>query len=141
ASVRESGAMLQIFAFESIEVLACDLWFEDPEPQPGSEGAERGVRIELRRIRAGELRGSRYSAVPITIDEPIWRADLFELADGPPGTFDRTHHHPRFHGWEPSRRRFEPELSASPVEWVGERLGDLPALLEEARVDPASVAP
>lgn len=53
--------------------------------------------------------------------------------DGPPGSFDRTHYHPRIaDGWEPGRRVFEPELSAFPVEWVGSRLADLEGLLARA---------
>ena len=35
-------------------------------------------------LEPGELTGSIYSARPITIAEPVWRADLLESADGPP---------------------------------------------------------
>jgi len=56
-----------------------------------------------------------------------------------PGCLDRAHHHPRFVGWEPGRRRFVADLSARPLEWVGERLGDLDGLLAEAGVAPGEV--
>jgi Ser/Thr protein kinase RdoA (MazF antagonist) len=70
---------------------------------------------------------------------PVWRADLLESADGPPGSFDRTHYHPALQGWEPGRRVFDRDLSAHPVEWVGARLAALETLLAEAGVasDPA----
>jgi hypothetical protein len=77
----------------------------------------------------GELKGSIYSAQPIGVNRPIWRADLLESVAGPPGSFDRTHHHPAFNGWEPSKRHFVPELSADPLAWVGAHLADLPARL------------
>ena len=133
--------MLYAFGFERIAVVVCDLYFRDPEPDPGQEGAERGVRVEVRQLVAGELQGSVYSAQPIAIDAPIWRGDLLESVDGPVGSFDRTHHHPRFRAWEPGRRHFVPELSAAPLDWVASRLADLPALLEEAKVDPSVAGP
>ena len=80
----------------------------------------------------GSLNGSIYSAQPIGVDRPIWRADLLESVAGPFGSFDRTHHHPAFNGWEPSRRHFVPELSADPLGWVGAHLSDLPTQLAEA---------
>lgn len=131
--------MLYAFGFERIGVVISDLYFVDPNPLPGQEGAERGVRLELRVLEPGELRGSIYSARPITIDQPIWRADLLESADGPPATFDRTHHHPAFTGWDPSNRNFVPELSADPVGWVSNRLMDLDAILVDAGVPCAAV--
>jgi hypothetical protein len=134
-----SAGVLYLFGFERIGVVLSDLYFVDPNPEPGQEGAERGVRLELRHLRAGELNGSIYSARPVGIEEPIWRADLLERAEGPPASFGRTHHHPRFRGWEPTPRAFVPELSADPVEWVGERLRDPEPLLREARVDIAQL--
>ena len=131
--------MLYAFGFERIAVVLSDLYFVDPDPTPGQEGAVRGVRLEVRFLDASPLRGSIYSAQPITVDRPIWRCDLLESVAGPAGSHDRTHHHPRFDGWEPSHRVFVEELSAAPLEWVGARLGDLPALLHEAGVDPAEV--
>ena len=127
--------MLYAFGFERIGVVVSDLYFVDPDPIPGQEGAERGVRVELRFLASDPLRGSIYSAQPISIDRPIWRCDLLESVAGPPGSHDRTHHHPRFDGWEPSHRVFAEDLSAAPLDWLGARLGDLPMLLTEAGID------
>jgi hypothetical protein len=126
--------MLYAFGFSRIGVLASDLYFVDPQPGPGQEGAERGVRLEVRMLERGELRGSRYSAQPIEVAEPVWRADLLETVDGPPGSLNRAHHHPRFRGWEPGSRKFDPDMTADPVQWVGDQLADLNGLLEGAGV-------
>jgi hypothetical protein len=125
---------LYAFGFERIGVVVSDLYFVDPTPGEGQEGAERGVRLELRMFERGELRGSIYSAQPIAVDRPIWRVDLLETVAGPPASFDRTHHHPAFRGWEPGSRHFVEELSADPLGWLGAQLGDLPRLLETAGV-------
>jgi hypothetical protein len=87
----------------------------------------------------GELKGSIYSAQPIGIGQPVWRADLLESTDGKPGSFDRTHYHPMFTGWNPCKRVFARELSADPLGWLGRKLADLPGLLNEAGV-PAGTA-
>jgi hypothetical protein len=126
--------MLYAFGFGRVGVLASDMYIVLPEPQPGQEGAERGVRLEVRLLERGELRGSIYSAQPIEVGEPVWRVDLLEAVDGPPGSLNRAHHHPAFRGWEPGRRVFDPDLSASPVQWVGEQLADLEGLLDRAGV-------
>lgn len=132
--------MLQVFGFETIGVVVGDIYFQDPRPTPGEEGPEQGVRVEVRFLGRGELQGSIYSATPIAVDRPIWRIDLLESVESP-GTFDRTHHHPRFHGWNPTRRHFVPELSEDPLGWLRSRLEDLGAVLDEARVDLAEIDP
>jgi hypothetical protein len=126
--------VLYAFGFERIGVLVSDLYFVDPAPGPGQEGAERGVRLEVRMLGQGELKGSIYSARPIEVGQPVWRADLLETADGPPGSLNRAHHHPAFSGWDPGQRSFDPNLSADPVRWVGDQLSDLGALLDRAGV-------
>ena len=133
--------MLYLFGFESIGVVVSDLYFVDPEPGPGQEGAERGVRLEVRMLERGELRGSIYSAQPIAVGRPIWRGDLLESVAGPPGSHDRTHHHPRFTGWEPGHRNFVEELSADPLGWVAQRLEDLDCLLAEGGVSRSEIDP
>jgi hypothetical protein len=133
--------MLYVFGFGWLAVLISDLYFQHPDPPEGQEGPEHGVRLELRRIRAGVLRGSVYSARPISVEEPIWRVDLLESVGGPPGSFDRAHHHPRFSGWNESERVFEEELSADPVGWLGRKLSDLPTLLAQAGADAAAASP
>jgi hypothetical protein len=126
--------MLCTFGFERIGVLLSDLYFVDPDPGKGQEGAEHGVRLELRALERGDLKGSIYSAQPISVGQPIWRVDLLESVDGKPGSFDRTHHHPAFTGWEPGRRVFVRELSADPIAWLATKLSDLPEVLKEAGV-------
>jgi hypothetical protein len=124
--------VLYAFGFERVGVVVGDLYFVDPCPIKGQEGAEHGVRLELRELRRGELKGSVYSAQPIEVGAPVWRADLLESVEGPPGSFDRTHHHPAFTGWNPGHRVFVPELSADPVGWLGGKLADLDSLLAGA---------
>jgi hypothetical protein len=126
--------VLYAFGFERIGVVVSDMYFVDPDPLPGQESAEHGVRLEVRMLRQGELKGNIYSARPIEVGEPIWRADLLEAADGPVGSLNRAHHHPTFSGWEPGERVFDKDLSARPVDWVGEQLSDLGAVLERAGV-------
>ena len=132
--------MFYAFGFDRVSVVAGDLYFLDPDPSPGQEGAERGVRLELRLLEAGELQGSIYSARPIVVDRPIWRVDLLESVTGPPGSLNRAHHHPVFTGWDPGPRSFVAELSAQPVDWVCAQLSDLDVLLKQAGVGASEVA-
>jgi hypothetical protein len=127
--------MLYAFGFDRVSVLVSDLYFVDPAPLAGQDSAERGVRLEVRMLERGELKGSIYSAQPIGIGQPVWRADLLESVESPPGSLDRAHHHPAFTGWEPGHRVFDERLSASPVAWVGEQLSDLRALLSRAGIE------
>ncbi len=133
--------MLYAFGFDRLAVLASDLYFQHPAPPPGQEGPEHGVRLELRRIEAGELRGSIFSSRPISVEDPIWRVDLLESVGGQPGSFDRTHHHPRFSGWNESERLFDEEMSGDPVRWLGRKLSDLPSLLAQAGVAADTASP
>ena len=133
--------MLYAFGFETVGVVVGDLYFVDPNPTEGQEGAERGVRLEVRMMERPDPPGSPYSAMPINVERPIWRADLLETVEGEPGSHDRTHHHPRFRGWEPGRRRFDELVGQEPVAWVGEQLADLDALVERSEVDPEEVDP
>ena len=96
--------MLYAFGFERVGVVVGDLYFVDPQPHKGQKGAEHGVRLELRVLERGALKGSIYSAQPIEVGQPIWRVDLLESVEGRPGSFDRTHYHPVFSGWNPNRR-------------------------------------
>ena len=131
--------MLYLFGFQKIGVVISDLYFVDPHPIPGQESPERGARLEVRFLEQHAVEGSIYASRPIAIGLPIWRADLLESADGPPGTFDRTHHHPGYRGWEAGERVFDEELSARPMAWVGRALGDLKSLLAWAGLDPGDV--
>ena len=126
--------MLYAFGFDRVGVVVGDLYFVNPDPAAGQEGPERGVRLEVRLLEQGRLKGNVYSARPIVVDRPVWRADLLESAQGRHGSFDRTHHHPAFRGWDPGPRYFDQALAADPLTWVGSRLGDLGRLLDEAGV-------
>ena len=133
--------MLYAFGFDRVGVLVGDLYFVNPRPPKGQEGAEHGVRLELRMLGRGPLNGSIFSAQPIEVGQPVWRADLLESVAGPPGSFDRAHHHPAFTGWEPGRRVFVRELSADPLGWLGARLADLDGLLTSAGFPAEAVGP
>lgn len=127
--------MLWTLAFDRLGVAMSDLYFVDPAIDQGEEGAERGVRLEIRVFEREPLKGSVYSAVPIRVDRPVWRIDLLETAESEPGSLNRAHHHPRFHGWDPSRRVFDEELSADPVRWVGERFAELGDVLADTGLE------
>ena len=132
--------MLQAFVFEKVGVVVADIYFLDPDPDPGQEGPEHGVRLELRVFDQGKPKHSIYSAIPVTAGKPIWRVDLLEAVDGKPGSFNRTHHHPSFtRRWDPVSRHFERELSTDPLGWLGGQLADLPGILDRAEV-PQDVA-
>ncbi len=131
--------MLYAFGFERVGVLVGDLYFVNPRPISGQEGAERGVRLELRLLERQPLHGGIYSAQPILVDRPIWRVDLLESVASAPGSLDRAHHHPAFAGWEPGPRVFVPELSAAPVDWLAAQLADPDALLARAGVAAGTV--
>lgn len=133
--------MLYAFGFERVGVVVGDLFFVDPAPGPGQEGAERGVRLEVRVLERPQLEGSVYSVQPISIDRPIWRVDLLETVDGAPGSYDRTHHHPRLRGWEPGRREWDDDLAADPIDWLGRQLSDLDLLVDRSEIDASDVDP
>jgi hypothetical protein len=117
-----------------VGVVLGDLYFVDPDPMPGQESPERGVRVEVRFVESKEVEGSIYAAIPILIGEPIWRLDLLESVDGEPGSFDRAHHHPLMRGYEPGARKFDKQLSSDPLGYLEARLRDLPGLLEQAEL-------
>ena len=133
--------MLYAFGFERLGVVVGDLYFVNPEPEEGQEGPERGVRLELRLLERGDLKGSIYSAQPIAVGRPLWRVDLLESVDSAPGSLDRAHHHPAFDGWEPGRRHFVDELTAAPLRWLEGELADPQRVLERAGVPADEVGP
>jgi hypothetical protein len=132
--------MLYMFGFEKVGLVMSDLYFLDPFPDPGQgEGAERGVRLELRLLELGTAEGTIYASRPIAVGRPLWRGDLLETVEGPPGSFDRTHHHLAFKGWEPDKRVFDTALSADPITFIGEALSDLDKLIAQAEVNPGDI--
>jgi hypothetical protein len=128
--------MLHVFGFGTVGVAVGDLYFVDPQAAVGQEGPERGVRLEVRILASAPTEGSIYSSRPILVDRPLWRADLLESVAGGPGTWDRTHHHPKMRGWEPGSRRFDDAMSTDPLGFVAAQLSDLKGLMDGAGVDP-----
>jgi hypothetical protein len=133
--------MLQIFGFEKIGVVFGDLYFHPAHGPEDEHGAEHGVRLEVRILEKGPAEGSESGSRRITAAEPIWRVDLLETVTGPPGSFDRTHHHPDMHNWNGGMRTDVPELQTDPVGWIGKALSDLDWLLAESDFGPEDVDP
>ena len=106
------------YLYQRLGIAIEDVYFLEPDPAPGEEGPERGVRVEVRLIENQPLSGSRYSAYPIAIRTAIWRADLFGSVAAGPGARDRMHYHPLMAGDEPGERQFEPAIRADPLGWI-----------------------
>jgi hypothetical protein len=101
---------------------------------------EHGARLELRLLEPQAHRGTESAAQRFVIDQPVWRADLFDRLDRPAGTFSAAHFHPRFDGDEPSDRVFREELTADPWAWATAQLSDLEAVADAAGLAPDAVA-
>jgi hypothetical protein len=113
----------QIVALSRVAVVVRH-WFEiDLE----DSSMEHGARIELRELAVHPHRGSESAAQLVTADRPWWRADLFDRLADRPGSFGAAHYHPEFSGNEPCERVWDPRLTASPWEWLGDQLSELGA--------------
>jgi hypothetical protein len=88
---------------------------------------EHGARVELRELPAQAHRGSESAAQVITLDRPLWRADLFDRLRDEAGSFGVAHYHPRFDGNEPCDRTWDPALTADPWRWLGDQFASLGA--------------
>ena len=86
---------------------------------------EHGARIELRELPVQAHRGSESAAQAITLDRPLWRADLFDRLRDEAGTFGVAHYHPWFSGDEPCDRAWDPALTADPWRWLGDQFASL----------------
>jgi hypothetical protein len=122
--------MKQAFVFERVAVIV-EPWHEPMEPP------ERGARVEVRLLDDEPPRGSRSAAQRMVIDQPLFRADLFDEVDGPPGNLRKAHFHPSFDGVEPCERAWSDEIRDDPTGWLVKQLDDLPALLAQSGVDVA----
>jgi hypothetical protein len=120
--------MQQAFVFEKVAVLV-RTWSEPMDPP------ERGARVEVRLLADEPWRGTRSAAQRVVIDQPVFRADLFDQVDSPPGNLRSAHFHPRFHGVEPCDRHWRDDIRTDPTGWLAAQLGDLRRLLEESGVD------
>ncbi len=120
--------MRHAFVFEGTAVLVGP-WHEPMDPP------ERGARIEVRLLEPQPWRGSPFAAQRIVVDDPIFRADLFDRMDQPPGALGSAHFHPSFTGVEPCTRQWPEAIKADPTAWLTRELGNLPGLLARAGVD------
>ena len=114
-------------------------WFEiDLE----DASMEHGARIELRELATHPRRGSESAAQLITLDRPLWRADLFDRLTDEPGTFGVAHYHPEFSGNEPCPRVWDPELTARPWRWLRDQFARPGAAQPNGQweLDPADAA-
>jgi hypothetical protein len=123
--------MIHAFVFDEIAVLVGP-WHEPMDPP------EHGVRVEVR-LRADEpQRGSRFAAQRLSIDQPVFRADLFDEVDGPPANLAKAHFHSGFDGVEPRIREWPSRVREDPLGWLADELSDLPAMFARAGVDASS---
>ena len=88
---------------------------------------EHGARIEVRELPARAHRGSESAAQVITLDRPLWRADLFDRVEGEGQGFSAAHYHPYFNGSEPCARVWDPALTADPWQWLADQFASLGA--------------
>lgn len=115
--------MIRTFMYPQSAVLVRH-WIEIDQDDASME---HGARVELRRLDLQPQRGSGSAAQAFVIDQPVWRVDLFDRLDAPPGNYNAAHYHPCFDGNEPSEREFSVDLTADPLAWVRQHLSDIPA--------------
>jgi len=120
--------VLQAFVFDEVAVLVRH-WFEI---DLADSHTEHGARIELRLLAEQPHRGTESASQRYVIDQPAWRADLFDRLDAPVGGFDAAHFHPRFAGVEPSERHWADPVRDEPWVWLGEQLSNVERLVEAA---------
>ena len=120
--------MLQAWVFDKVAVLVFP-WREPIDPP------ERGARVEVRLRPSEPHRGSYAAAQRIVIDEPVFRADLFDQVTAPPGNLRSAHFHPHFEGAEPCDRVWPGELKRDPTAWLAAELDDLVQLIARSNVD------
>jgi hypothetical protein len=105
------------------------------EEQQADGTRETGCRVQLRLVRTVPAPEPppvpRRDAVFWSIEEPIWRADLFTEVGGS-GPYDAAHYHPTFAGMTPCERVGDPTIRPDPLGWIARRLSDIPAMLTEA---------
>ena len=110
--------MRNAYVFEGIAVLVGP-WHEPMTPP------ERGARVEVRLLDLEPKRGSRFAAERVVLDQPVFRADLFDRTDSPAGNLKSAHFHPRFDGIEPCDRHWDEAIQRDPAAWLAGELRDL----------------
>jgi hypothetical protein len=124
--------MLIVYSFTRIAVIV-RRWFEITPVA----SMEHGARVELALLTPQPHRGTDSAAQKTVIDQPFWRADLFNRLDQPRDSYSAAHFHPYFNGVEPSDRVWSTELTASPWSWLTEQMENLEARVEGAGLDPS----
>ena len=127
--------MERAWLFETMCVTVFEVDFLDPALRFEPDARERGVRVELRPTSSAPTGGTVYASDPITLQPAICRIDLLESR---PGAADRMHWHPVMRAGEPGDRTFDAALSADPLGWLTERLGNVTILLSGAGAEPAA---
>ena len=117
--------MRQVFVFEKVAVVVGP-WWEPMDPP------ERGARVEVRLVTGEPHRGNRFAAQRIVVDQPVFRADLFDQIDAPPGNLHSAHFHEGFDGVEPRVRQWPPAIKQDPIAWLRAELSDLENVLVRA---------
>src|SRR3954468_19354090 len=112
---------MRAWTFDKIAVVVFP-WHEPMEPP------ERGARVEVRMLADEPAPGARVPAQRVVIDEPVFRADLFDQTDAPPGNLRSAHFHPHFDGVEPCDRFWRDEIKTDPTGWLAGELSDLESL-------------
>ena len=125
--------MRQAFVFEGVTVLVGP-WHEPMSPP------ERGTRVEVRLLEQEEERGSPSAAERVVIDQPVFRADLFDQTNAPAGNLRAAHYHPAFEGIEPCSRTWDEAIQEDPTGWLARELRDLPGMLERSGCDVGDAA-
>ena len=119
--------MQTIWKFGRLAVVGELIDFRDPAVT-GPDVRERGLRVELRVVRAdGE--GSIYASEGWVFAPAVCRFDLLESR---PGAANRMHWHPVMAGGEPGDRTFDRGMASDPSAWLVARLCDVEALLRGA---------
>jgi hypothetical protein len=126
-------SMLQAWVFDTVAVLVFP-WHEPVDPP------ERGARVEVRLLADEPHRGSYAAAQRVVIDEPMFRADLFDQTTAPPGNLRSAHFHAHFDGVEPTDRLWPDEIKRDPTGWLAAELADLPSLLARGGADVEAAA-
>jgi hypothetical protein len=112
---KAAGGIVQHILALSRSAVIVRHWFEI---DLDNSSMEHGVRVELRELSDHPRRGSESAAQLVTLDRPLWRADLFDRHTDAPGSFGVAHYHPKFIGNEPCPRVWDPQLTADPWRWL-----------------------
>jgi hypothetical protein len=122
--------VIHAFVFERVAVVVAPFRVDVELP-------EHGARVEVRLLDAQTRRGTGAAAQRVVIDQPVFRADLFDRVDLPPGNMACAHFHPTFEGVEPSARHWDDALATNPTGWLEAVLSDLAGVLARSGlVDP-----